>query len=361
VRNLCVLLSVVFVIALSLSAFARDARLDRLVNQGTVTEEQIAAAEMEGPSNWMAAKAYDVYISGYAQVQWWYADGADPNNAFDLNRVRLKVNGMLSESWGFVIQTEFAGEVGLRTVGVWYQYGDGKVFLGQNKVPLVLENITSGSKLDTINRSEIARQLDDRDIGLFVDYAFLEGKVGVQASVTNGTGTNATEVNDDKDYTLRVEAMPFKGSEGPADSLLFAGAYSMGDQQELDIDEIDLGDYSRTIYVGTVQWTYNKVLKLQGEYVNIEQDLAAGGSTTTDGWYVLATYDLPVDSMVVTPLAKYEELSPDLGTGGDWVTLGVRISFIGTHDLKLDVNYVIESLDVGEDQDEFILQLQASF
>ena len=360
-RNLFLFAAVAcLAIMFAASAFARDARLDYLVNQGKVTEEEVAAAEMEGPSTWMAKDAYDVYISGYTQVWWKYVDGGDPDNEFILNRARVKIKGHLGDAWGFVISPEFAGGVALTDVGAWYNFGEGNLFVGQTKTPIVLENITSSSQLDTINRSQIADQLDRRDLGVFVDYGLLEGQVGIEAAVTNGMPANTAEVNDEKDYTLRVWGKPFMGTEGPADGLLVGAAYSMGEQQELDAEGVDLGDFDRTIYAGTVQWLYEGI-KVQGEYVNVEQDLAAGGSNETDGWYALASYDLPVDDIVVTPLAKYEVLDGTAVTDGEWITLGVRISFVGTHDVKLDANYIIEDLDEGEDIDEFVLQLQASF
>jgi hypothetical protein len=361
VRNLFLFAAVVcLAVVFAASAFARDARLDYLVNQGKVTEEEVAAAEMEGPSTWMAADAYDVYISGFAQVQWNYVDGGDPDNAFSLKRARLEVKGHLGDAWGFVISPEFACDVALTDVGAWYSFEGGNVFVGQTKMPIVLENITSSSMLDTINRSMIADQLDRRDLGVFLDYGFMEGQVGVEAAVTNGTGTNAAEVNDEKDYTIRVWGKPFMGSENPADGLLIGAAYSMGEQQQLDEEGLDLGDFDRTVYAGTIQWLYEGI-KVQGEYVNVDQDLAVGGSGEFDGWYALATYDLPVDSMVVTPVAKYEVLDGDVVDEGTWITLGVRISFVGTHDVKLEANYILEDLDAGEDVDEFILQLQAKF
>ena len=348
------------VLGLSLSAQARDARIDYLVNQGKVTEADIAAAETEGPNPWMAKQAYDIYISGYIQGRWAYTDEGDPDNEFLIPRARVKFEGMLGTDWGFVAENEFAGDSGLRKTGVWYNLGAGSIFLGQTKVPLVLENITSASEIDTIKRSTIAGEVNEYDQGLFLDYGFLEGKVGVQAAVINGPGLNAAETNDAKDYTVRVWGKPFQGSENPADGLMFAGAFSMGDQQEVDIDEIDLGDFERTIWVGTVQWIYSGI-KVQGEYANIDQDVAAGGSGETDGWYVLASYDLPMTDLTVTPVAKYETADSDLGVGGDWITLGVRLSFVGTHDVKLEANYILEDLDAGEDQDELILQLQAAF
>jgi phosphate-selective porin len=364
---------VLFAIVMSLAtvfaagAFARDARLDFLVNQGKVTEEQITAAETQGPSTWMARNAYDVTIGGYVQIGWEYVDGADPDNEFSLTRARIRIEGRLSDAWGFVISPEFADDAGLRDVGVRYEFGGGSVFVGQTKMPFILENITSSSRLDTINRSAPARRFDDRDLGLFVDYALLEGRVGLEAAVTNGTGTNEAEENDKKDYTVRVWGKPFLGSEGPADGLTVAAAYSMGDHAEYDEFQADIGDFEHSAWVASIQWVWN-ALKVQGEYVDMERDRGPGGKGETTGWYAYATYDLPVDGIVVTPVVKYETLDPNavaLGvcrcSMGEWITLGVRISFVGTHDVKLEANYIIEDVDAGEDVDELFVQLQASF
>jgi len=354
-------------IVFAAGAFARDARLDSLVNQGKVTEEEVAAAEVEGPSTWMARDAYDVTIGGYVQVWWKYVDGADPDNEFLLRRARMKITGRLGDAWGFVINPEFAGTAELKDVGVWYKFYNGRFFVGQTKVPFMLENITSSSQLDTINRSAAATRFDDRDLGLFVDYGFLEGRAGVEAAVTNGTGTNAAEENDEKDYTIRVWAKPFLGSEGPADGLTVAAAYTMGDHAEFDNLLTDIGDFEHSAWVASIQWEWNQ-LKFQGEYVDMERDRGPSGKGGTTGWYAYATYDLPVDSMVITPVVKYETLEPNATAlavcgcnDGDWITLGVRVSFIGTHDVKLEANYIIEDLEAGEDVDEFIVQLQASF
>jgi hypothetical protein len=342
-------------------AFARDARLDYLVEQELVTEADVAAAETEGPSAWMAKTAHDLYIEGYVQTRWSYKDGGDPDNAFSIKRAEIKLTGKLGDNWIFVDAFDPASSSIVKDCYVAYEAGQGSVKLGQLKPAMVLENMTSSSKLDTIERSKIAGKVNERDIGAFLDYGFLEGKVGVSASVTNGTGGGEKENNDAKDYTACVWAKPFHGTEGPADGLMLRGAFSTGEQQELapavDDVQVDLGDFSRTIWVGTVVWEYD-AFKLQGEYVNIDQDVAAGGSETTDGWYVLASYALPVDGIKVAPVVKYEELD---GSGGTWLTLGVRLSFVGTHDVKLEANYILEDLDEGTDADQFILQLQAKF
>jgi hypothetical protein len=358
VRKLSAFLCVICIgLVAGSAAFARDARLDYLVGQGLVTEDQVAAAETEGPSNWMAKKAYDVMIEGYVQAWWAYKDGGDPDNAFSIKRSELKLAGKLGEGWTIVAAFDPASSSILKDCYVGYTTGDATIKMGHLKPPLVLENMTSSSSIDTINRSKIAGKVNERDIGAYLDYVLLEGKAGISAAVTNGTGSHA-ETNDAKDYIACVWTKPFKGSEGPADGLMLRAAASMGDQQELDEEDVDLGDFQRTIWIATVQWVYSP-FKVQGEYVNIDQDLAGGGSKSTDGWYLLALYELPLDSITVAPLAKYEQL--DGSGGGDWITLGVRLSFVGTDNVKISVNYIIESLDEGRDADQFILQVQAKF
>jgi hypothetical protein len=198
-------------------------------------------------------------------------------------------------------------------------------------------------------------------------YPFLEGKIDVTAAVTNGTGANEVEENSDKALWFRVNAMPFKGSEGPADGLLIGAAYNTGETTEFDEEEIDLGDFDRSVWVATVQWIYAP-WKVQAEYVDVEQDLAAGTSGDITGWYAYVLYDLPFEGMVVTPVVKYDTLDPNAAAAeflgcekGDWITLGVRLSFVGTHDVKLEANYIIEDLDVGEDADRFLLQSTINF
>jgi hypothetical protein len=355
------------VLVFAAGAFARDARLDYLVTSGKVTEEDIAAAETEGPNPWMAGQAYDIYIGGYVQPRWVYVDGADPDNAFSIKRMRLTVSGNLNETWSFLIQHDFVPNA-LVLAGVKANVGDGQVGLGQFLTPLVLESYTSSGKLDTIERAHCVTMSGDwGDPGLFVWYPFLEGKIDVTAAITNGSGPNTAEENSNKALWLRVNAMPFKGSEGPADGLLVGGAYNTSKTAEFDEEGLDLGDFERNVWVATVQWVYD-AWKVQAEYVNIEQDLAAGGTGKTDGWYAYVTYDLPLDGMVLTPVVKYETLDPNADATcqcgcvkGDWITLGVRLSFVGTHDVKVEANYIIEDLDVGEDVDQFIIQSTINF
>ena len=348
-------------------AFARDARLDSLVASGKVTEQDIAAAETEGPNPWMAKQAYDIYIGGYIQPRWAYTDNADPDNAFSIRRARITIWGNMNETWNFLFQHDFALN-GIVIAGVRARVGDGQIGLGQFLTPLVLESYTSSGQLDTIERARCVSMSGDwGDPGLFVWYPFLEGKIDVTAAITNGTGPNEPEENSDKALWLRVNAMPFKGSEGPADGLLIGAAYNTGETAEFDDMDVDLGDFERNVWVATVQWVYTQ-WKVQAEYVDIEQDLAAGTAGDIAGWYAYVTYNLPFEGMVVTPVVKYETLDPNAAAmdhsgcvEGDWITLGVRLSFVGTHDVKLEANYIIESLDVGEDADQFILQSTINF
>jgi hypothetical protein len=365
VKNLFLLACVAtLVLVFAASAYARDARIDYLVNQGIVSEQDVAAAETAGPNNAMTKTATDFMIDGYIQPWFQWREDGDPETLFGVNRARLELTGKLGDAWWFTLEGEFAGGDILRKALVGVNIGGGMLEAGQGKMPLVLENMTSSGMLDTVFRSMIAGRVNEYDMGVFGEYSFLGGKIGVQAAVTNGTGLNTAETNSDKDVTVRVWAKPFLGSENPADGLMLAGAYSTGKEQEVapivnvGDEEIDLGDFDRTVWVGTVQWLWQQI-KVQGEYINVDQDAALGGSETTDGWYVLGSYALPVSNMTIIPVAKYEQLNDT--ASGDWVTLGVTFAFVGTHDVKLEANYIIENLDEGSDANKFVLQVTANY
>ena len=239
-------------------AFARDARLDSLVASGKVTEQDIAAAETEGPNPWMAKQAYDIYIGGYVQPRWAYTDNADPDNAFSIRRMRITIWGNLNETWNFLFQHDFAPNA-IVIAGVRAHVGDGQIGLGQFLTPLVMEMYESSGSIDTIERARCTTLAGEwGDPGLFVWYPFLEGKIDVTAAVTNGTGANEVEENSDKALWFRVNAMPFKGSEGPADGLLIGAAYNTGETTEFDDMDVDLGDFERNVWVATVQWVYTQ-------------------------------------------------------------------------------------------------------
>jgi hypothetical protein len=355
------------VLVFAAGAFARDARLDYLVTSGKVTEEDIAAAETEGPNPWMAKQAYDIYIGGYLQPRWAWTDNADPDNAFSVRRARVTIWGNMNETWNFLLQYDMVPSA-IVIAGVRAHVGDGQIGLVQFLTPLVLESYTSSGQLDTIERAHCVSMAGDwGDPGLFVWYPFLDGKIDVTAAITNGSGPNTAEENSDKALWLRVNAMPFKGSGNIAEGLLIGGAYNTGKTAEFDAELVDLGDYSRDVWVATVQWVY-QAWKFQAEYVNIQQDVSEGGTGEVDGWYAYLLYNLPLDGMTLAPVVKYETLDPNETAScncgcykGNWITLGVRLSFVGTHDVKLEANYIIEDRDEGENVDQFIIQSTINF
>jgi Phosphate-selective porin O and P len=84
------------------------------------------------------------------------------------------------------------------------------VSVGQFKIPVSLEGVSSSAKLLFPERSDVSRAFGDkRDIGIK-----LEKKLGdfvyYYAGIFNGTGLNAPEVDTDKNGGLRFEVYPIK-------------------------------------------------------------------------------------------------------------------------------------------------------
>ena len=84
------------------------------------------------------------------------------------------------------------------------------VSLGQFKIPVSWEGYNSSSKLPLPERAQVARDFGDkRDIGLRAEKSFRY--VGYSAGIFNGSELNNREVDDAKDFGLRLEAYPIDG------------------------------------------------------------------------------------------------------------------------------------------------------
>ncbi|MDX2052744.1 MAG: porin [Polyangiaceae bacterium] len=85
------------------------------------------------------------------------------------------------------------------------EYSD--VTIGQFKIPLSWEGYNSSSQLILPERALVSRTFGDRrDLGLRAEKKF--GAFGYLLTLTNGTGVNRLDDNNDKDVALRLEGRP---------------------------------------------------------------------------------------------------------------------------------------------------------
>lgn len=195
------------------------------------------------------------------------------------------------------------------------------VSLGQFKTPLSWEGYNSSSQIIMPERAPVSRIYGDRrDLGLRAEKAF--GPISYLLTVTNGTGVNRLDDNNDKDVALRVEVKPV-----PALMVGAVGSSSVGvrkdastkDRLELDA-RVDISNF-----IG------------QAEYIHAWEGVGAARKQG-HGAYAAFAYTL------------LERIQPVLRTG--FLDPDTKVSKNGTWHYELGANYLIQKNEA---------KLQASF
>ncbi len=149
-------------------------------------------------------------------------NGVNRDNTFFLRRVRLKASGHVYDpKLTYAIQADFAASAPILRDGfIAYAWNEHfQVKMGQFKPPFSIENLTSSSDLETIERSAIVSLLGlDRRVGVQVEGEFLEGKLGYAIMVANNLGfgsmgINSSNTNDQFGYIGRILAQPWINSD----------------------------------------------------------------------------------------------------------------------------------------------------
>lgn len=169
-------------------------------------------------------------LSGYVQTRYQINDEPGKVDGFDLRRAYLDLKGALSPKWGYRFQADFASSPKIIDI-----YADFKVnnylnfTFGQFSIPFSRENLTSNTKNEFIERSQVVEALvargkdvissqsnqNGRDIGIQAggilfktgERALIDYKIGL----FNGSGINAADKNESKDVVTRILIHPIQG------------------------------------------------------------------------------------------------------------------------------------------------------
>ncbi len=324
----------------------------------------LAQDDMEEPSP-VTVKQGEIKLSGYVQPRFTWHEADDSSDTFDVERARVAVSGHIFPKWYFKVQGDLAADTKpLRDGYIRWEYEDfACVTAGQFKAPFSEEAIRSSAKLDFVDRALVVQEIaPERDIGVMVDGHLVDKKFYYGVGIFNGTGENTADDNDDKDIVARVKASPFLGTEGALEGLAVGLNFRFGTQTLTVVDPTTgatmTTDDDRTGYGGVIQYKWD-ALKVQGEYIVEDWD---NMDLQSDGFYVYATYDVPVDNVVVQPGIRYGQYDPDNDAGNDEtdvITLGVNLFF--NKWVKLQLNYVLVDEEPEVDNDEILAQLQVKF
>ncbi len=288
-------------------------------------------------------------LNGYVQVRYTHWDtGTD---GFRIRRARFGFKGELLKNFNFKLQVDGTRSPILLDAAVEItSVPFAKLSFGQFKVPFSLENLTSSSALDLVNRTPTVRALcpaqdigsTGRDIGVTASgkFSILEYTLGV----FNGSGINRVDTNDQKDMVGRLILRPLN-------SLAIGVSHYIGDQRPI----FGAAHVNRDRTGVDVVFSKGQAF-IKGEYIFARDD-----QTERSGWYVRGAYFFIPEKLQA--LINYDSYDRDLDLAGnriDVLTLGLNWFF--SEKTKLQINYEHHKDEfTGIAENVFLAQFQAYF
>lgn len=287
-------------------------------------------------------------LSGYTQVSYTLRD--ESKKGFRIRQSRVILKGNILKNINYKLQFDAVLTPILLDAQIGFNLAPHiKLTCGQFKVPFSIENLISGSDLDTINRSQTVEKLcpgrdigaKGRDIGVTITGEF--SRIKCILGVFNGSGINKADYNNQKDFAGRVVFYPnsflvfglshYNGRYSPYPKVSFI---------ERNLTGID------------VFFVHGR-LSLKGEYILAREDYSH-----RHGWYIQGGYYLVTRKLQT--VIKYDSLD----TKGiredkiDIVTFGLNLFF--TDKTKFQINYEYRIGELGKISNHLIFaQLQAGF
>ncbi|MDD8020689.1 MAG: porin [Acidobacteriota bacterium] len=308
--------------------------------------EQADGGKNKEPS--VIQSSLQLKLSGYAQMQGVWQN--DPGDTFSIRRARLSLGGQLLKSLKFKLQFDFTKSPALLdALAEVILRHEINLRVGQFLVPFSLENITSTSDLQTINRSLTVEKLaPGRDIGA-------SGRdIGVAAfgscsifnytfGLLNGSGLNKADNNDHKDFAGRLLAHPLKTlSLGFS---IYKGRLTSGDNP---------AQLVRNRYGLELAFNYQH-FGLQAEFIQATDD-----RIKKQGWYALAIYDLISQKLQL--VARLETIDLDRNQPAQKTTVYTAgVNWFITSRSKLQANYEYHQIESEPDHQAALVLLQVGF
>lgn len=305
---------------------------DSLRAEAALKQQETDAKRKSFPVN--AGKA--LQIGGYTQVRYQFDDTRGRKDGFDIRRAYLNISGVLSPFWSYRFQADFAG-----TPKVIDAYAELKVndFLnftvGQAVIPFSIDNITSNTRLDFIDRAQVTEALvargrdvagnqNGRDLGVQLGGTFLNAMVEYKIALLNGQGINVADRNESKDVSARLVFKPLKGLGIGASWYDGVGNYGTPVQNK-----------GRNRLGFELNYETNRI-SFRTEYME-----GKDGAIKRNGYYVQGGfYVLP---QTLQLLGRYDSYDPNTSLDGDksnWVIAGANYFF--NPNVKLQLNHTFK-------------------
>ncbi len=298
------------------------------------------------------------------------------DNTLRMRRVRLSVDGKLSNTVSYKIQGDFSRSPML--VDAFIKYKPCREFaiqVGQFKTPFTLESPINPVNLEIFDYGESVQQLVGykdvcgvgalgRDLGIMATGSLfpVENAKGYQYSIVdyaigvfNGNGANQLDNNNSKDLVGRLEVHP-----GLKD-LTLSGSYYYG-----KYTKDDNVNCARNRWAAGAQYNDGKLV-LRGEYISgktgyttdIPEDL---GYYNSNGYYAQAGYYFQVGEQKIMPVLRYEHFAKDASIekgGTNWYTVGLNYWPLKSVNCKLD--YSLVQKEAGDNSHRVVAMVSYKF
>ena len=226
-------------------------------------------------------------------------------------RGRIGVNGTLTDDWDFRIEYDFAGgSASANDIRIRRSLDTGRLIIGQVKVPMGLNEITSSNNMTFIERSAPSNLVaDSRRLGL--SYHMSEGPVTFQSMVYTNAIAQSSGGNDPIGLAGRVVYNPVNDGNSMLHLGLSGAFEDLGTQSSLRLRErpesrpssgvraIDTGSISgvsSTAKMGLELAYQAGPFSAEAEYLSVDVDRSGASNPTFGGYHLQASYVLTGES-----------------------------------------------------------------
>ena len=339
--------------------------LDVLLKKGTITqqeynellkttEDDVEVSTSGGRLRFKSSEA-EFEVGGRLMVDTaHYYNNHDLNSGSEIRRARLFMSGKVYEDWNFKLQTDFAGnEVSLKDAYLRYtglDYAD--ITVGNFKEPWSLEELTSSKYITFMERAlPVEAFAPSRRLGVG-GHSHSKGGLswnagyGIFADTVNADNSND---NEGYGYAARLTVAPI----AEKNRVVHLGGY--GEWRAPTDDEVryrsrpeshianvrlvdtgTIGNVDNTVKWGLEAATVMGPFSLQGEYMNVDNDVDGGSDPTFSGWYAYGSWFITGESRTYKASSgTFDRVKPKsiVGKGGKgaW-ELGARYSSLDLND-----------------------------
>ncbi|MDF1582773.1 MAG: porin [Methyloprofundus sp.] len=292
---------------------------------------------------------------------------------FYLRRARLEVSGQIMKglTYSMILASDKSGKRDKSKTtdfNLLYAYADYKyndmvgIRGGKAKLPYSRVSLASSSKQLMVERPYST----DAAKGLFGDYyqanamlhgGFLDGVIKYKLAFADGgydkKGSPIDYYRNDRSSLLVIPRLEFSlpgwVEKKMSDSHLGKGQHLAWGMSAGIQDETKLGNgdtIAQQLYSTDLSFHYENITA-QAEYNYMNTDFGTAADKRKDGWYLQTGYFIP--SLNLEPAFRFEQYNHDKSVNNkqdDIYTAGLNWYILGTHDLKVQVNY--EHTEYGE-------------